>query len=203
MIYEPRQTKAEEPGRLPVSRPASCRNGFVRIFESVGASHPASSGYSPAIHGQQQRKAGCLHVSHEFEGLDQQRHPYSGTARIGGVWPAHGDTKGHAPQPRCMVRHDMGDARLASRNGHQTGVLRARSLRQKRSTSSDRKNASLTPAAGGYWQGIAPPHGVRGYPPTPAHGAMRAIYPPLPTPPDGDYIDVAIYPNEFSEASKP
>jgi hypothetical protein len=186
MIHEPRQTKAEEPGRLPVSRPAPCRYGFIRIFESLGASHSATSGYIPAIHGLQQRETGCLHVSDEGSRLDQQRYADTGTPRTGGVLPADRDSQGYEAEPRSVVRRDMGNARLASRNGHQTGHLRARSLRQKRSTSGHWKNACLTPPDGGYWQGIAPSHGVRGYPPTPPPGAMWTNLAHLSTPSHGD-----------------
>ena len=185
MIHE-RQTQIQDTGRSAIFGSTARRDGLIRLLESVSTCRPPPSGYCPTIHRQQQRKAGRVHVSHEFEGMDQQRHLDSGTSRTGGIQLAHGDTQGHAPQSCSMVRRDLGITRLVARNGHQAGSVRARLLHQKRSTSGHRKNASLTPPDGGYWQGITPPHGARAVPPTPPNGAMRTNLAHLSTPSHGD-----------------
>lgn len=63
------------------------------------------------------------------------------------------------------------------------------------------KNASLTPAAGGYQSPIAPPAGVSAPLSTPSAGAMEVGFDHFLTPAAGDYLDIAISPIEQPKES--
>ena len=48
---------------------------------------------------------------------------------------------------------------------------------------------NLTPTDGVETPLIAPPDGVGSFATTPPDGAMKALFDPLPTPPDGDHLE--------------
>lgn len=68
-------------------------------------------------------------------------------------------------------------------------------------TVSQREINSITPPHGVKRRGIAPSAGVDGSPPTPSRGAMRGVLGGAPTPPHGEYLDIAI-PSAESVPSK-
>lgn len=63
------------------------------------------------------------------------------------------------------------------------------------------QNPKGPPADGVESKRIGPPDGVRSLSATPAGGAMRGDKPPMPTPLNGDYLDVAIYRSNVPETS--
>jgi hypothetical protein len=188
----PYPTQACRSGRQSLLGLTLSSLGRTSLLEAVRACSAIAHRHRTTILGGEQWKTGGLHELLGKTWMDKQRHRPQGPTGTRGSWLSRSNAHGRQTEQGRVVCGHMVGTRLVARDGDCKKQLRAGSLLQERPAAAHSENTRIRPSAGGYWNGIAPPHGVESPSPTPSDGVMRTRLCTIPTPPAGDYLDIAI-----------